>query len=308
MTDTSLHLFKALADEVRLRILGCLAVSELSVAELVEVLQAPQSTVSRHLKPLRDVELVEPRRDGTSVIYRHGPAFADPALRDFLEARLKGLPLAVADRKAVKRALDSRKQRSKDFFEQMAGKYSTLTEPGGGWPVLAAALAAGFAGREVADLGAGEGDLALLLARFAGTVTVIDQSPAMLRHVEARAESAGLSRRVFTAEGDLEELPLESQSQDACFLSQSLHHAARPETALSEAARVLRKGGQLVLLDLVQHQQEWAREQWADTWLGFASAEVRGWMKVAGLRVEINEPLPGAVPELPVLFAVGIKI
>lgn len=303
----SLHLFKALADEVRLRILGCLSASELSVAELVGVLDLPQSTVSRHLKPLRDVELVETRRDGTSVFYRQGAAFREPSLRDFLVTRLNALPAASADRKAVRKALDQRKRRSKDFFEQMAGKYGTLTEPGGGWPVLAAALAVGFHGQDLADLGAGEGDLTMLLARFARSVTVIDQSPSMLSHVESRAAAAGLSNKIYRAEGDLEALPLEDQSVDACFLSQALHHAAQPEHAIKEAARVLRKGGKLVLLDLVQHSHEWVREQWADQWLGFTPSEVRKWMRAAKLAVNFNEGLEGAVPELPVLFAVGTK-
>lgn len=307
MVDESLNLFKALADEVRLRILGCLSVSELSVAELVLVLSLPQSTVSRHLKPLRDVELVETRREGTSVFYRRGQAFADSVLKDFLGARLGMLPAASGDRKSVRSVLDSRKQRSRDFFEQMAGKYGTLTEPGGGWPVLAASLAVGFHNQDVADLGAGEGELSLLLARFAKSVSAVDHSPKMLSHLEQRAEQAGISDRIALFEGDLEALPLPDACQDACFLSQSLHHAAQPETAIREAARVLRPGGRLVLLDLVQHTHEWVREQWADQWLGFSPNEIRTWMKSASLKVETNQSLQGAVPELPVLFAVGVR-
>ena len=94
MVDT-LQTFKALADEIRLRILRCISTAELSVAELVTVLGLPQSTVSRHLKPLRDEELVEARRNGTSVYYRRGPAFADPDLTSLMDTQLNELPGAT---------------------------------------------------------------------------------------------------------------------------------------------------------------------------------------------------------------------
>ncbi|MFH0909042.1 MAG: metalloregulator ArsR/SmtB family transcription factor [bacterium] len=310
MDDMSgtLDIFKALSDDVRLRIVRAVLTAELSVAELVEVLGLPQSTVSRHLKPLRDGRLVETRREGTSIYYRKGAQLADTDLAHVLDSRLKELPTAVADTAAVRRVIDHRRQRSKDFFEKVAGKYSSLTQPGGGWEALAAALAVGFAGKDVADLGSGEGALTLLLARFAKSVTAVDLSPAMLRQVKQRAKKAGVAGRVKTAEGDLESLPLKGGTLDAAFLSQALHHAARPEAAVIEAARVLRQGGHLVVLDLVRHDREWVREQWADQWLGFDSKEIEGWMREGGLRVVVVERIVGATPELAVLLVVGIKI
>jgi ArsR family transcriptional regulator len=306
MADT-LHMFKALAEEARLRALAALGRAELAVAELVAVLRLPQSTVSRHLKPLREAGLAETRREGTTVYYRKGPAWREAGLARLLEDRLARLPTAARDGAAVRAVLEQRRQRSRDFFEQVAGRYSALTQPGGGWEALAAALAAGFAGREVADTGAGEGALTLLLARFARTVTAVDHSPAMLREVRRQAKAAGLQARVKTAEGDLEALPLRDGSQDAVFLSQALHHAARPAAAVAEAARVLRPGGQLLVLDLVRHDLEWVREKWADQWLGFEAAELEGWMKEAGLKMLVRERIAGQTPELAVLMMVGKK-
>ena len=300
-----LELFRALADEVRLRVVHVLQAAELSVAELVEVLGLPQSTVSRHLKPLRDAGLVDTRREGTSVFYRRGATLGEPDVARLLERRLTGGTHARTDAAAVKRVLERRRRRSRDFFDRVAGRYSALRQPGGGWEALAAALAAGFGGREVADLGAGEGALTLLLARFARRVTAVDASPAMLREVERRAREAGLAGAVRVAEGDLEELPLKAGTCDAAFLSQALHHAARPERAVAEAARVLRPGGRLIVLDLVRHEQEWMREQWADQWLGFGADELKGWLERAGLRVAACEELAGAAPDVPVLLAVG---
>lgn len=299
--------FKALSDEVRLRILRALSVAELSVAEVVTVLGLPQSTVSRHLKPLRDTGLVDHRREGTSVYYRRGPAFGDASLAKIMDERLRDVPQDAEDRASVRRVLDLRKQKSKEFFERAAGSYGTLTEPGGGWEALSNAMAVGFAEEDVADLGAGEGALTLVLARFAASVVSVDHSPRMLRLIEERAVAAGVSDRVRVAEGDLESLPVADASVDAAFLSQALHHAARPDAAVAEAARILRPAGRLVILDLVRHEQEWLREQWADQWLGFEADEVRSWMESAGLAEIRLERLPGSMPELSVLLAVGVR-
>lgn len=303
----TIDIFKALADDVRLRIVQALMGAELSVAELVLVLGLPQSTVSRHLKPLRDCSLVETRREGTSVYYRKGPALADSDLDRVLERELSRLSTAKKDAASLKRVLEQRRRRSREFFEKVAGNYGELTQPGGGWSALAAGLAAGFAGLDVADLGAGEGDLSLLLARFARSVTSVDSSPAMLREVGLRAEAMGLGRVVKVCEGDLEKLPLADGSVDAVFLSQALHHAAQPAKAVSEAARILRKGGRLILLDLDRHDQDWVREQWADQWLGFDEREIRGWFAQGGLTDVVCEKLAGAAPEFSVLLASARK-
>ena len=303
----TLDLFKALSDEIRLRILRVVSSSELSVAEMVSVLGLPQSTVSRHLKPLRDAELVEARRDGTSVYYRKGPAFDDGALAEFMASRLAELPFAAEDHASMRRVMEGRRERSRAFFDRIAGSYGTLTQPGGGWQALSAGLAAGFAGQRVADLGAGQGELTLMVAPFAREVIAVDQSRAMLDALQAGAAQAGLSERVSVAEGDLESLPLEASSVDAAFLSQALHHAAHPEGAIREAARILRPGGRLIVLDLVRHEEEWVREQWADLWLGFEPDDVAAWMRQAGLKPVHQGSLAGSTPELAVLLSVGAR-
>ena len=307
MSPSPLILFKALADDTRLRVLRCLGLAELSVAELVAVLALPQSTVSRHLKPLREAGLVETRRDGTSVNYRRGKAFADPSLTSILDSRLSDLPSAAADRAAVRRMLDQRKKASRDYFDRMAGKYGALIHPGGGFEPLATALCAGFCGRDVADLGAGEGYLTLQLARYARHVHAVDHSPRMLRHLEKAAADAGLASVVTALQGDLEGVPLPSGSVDAVFLSQALHHAAEPARAVAEAVRLLRPGGLLLLLDLARHDREWVRERFADQWLGFEPDLLAGWVRQAGGEVLRCETLSGSTPELPVLVLVAVR-
>ncbi len=302
-----LDIFKALADEGRLRILRSIDQAELSVAELVQALEMPQSTVSRHLKPMREAKLVASRREGTSVFYNRGPLFRDAAFAQILSERLREMPVAHRDAAAVERVLDLRRKKSREFFDEIAGRYGTLTEPGGGWQALAAGLAAGFAGKRVADLGCGEGCLALLLARFAEKVVAIDQSGKMLKLVEEQAAEQGVSDRLDFRVGLIENLDLAGADLDAVFLSQALHHTSNPEEVVCAAAAAVKPGGQVVILDLVRHEHEWTREQWADQWLGFDPLEIREWLKRAGLKPLVIDSLPGATPDLSVLIVVGEK-
>ncbi|MDH3346418.1 MAG: metalloregulator ArsR/SmtB family transcription factor [Kiritimatiellaceae bacterium] len=302
-----LDIFKALADEGRLRLLRAIDQAELSVAELVQALEMPQSTVSRHLKPMREAGLVASRRDGTSVYYNRGPLFHDAAFTQILNERLKEISVAHRDAAAVERVLDLRRRKSREFFDEMAGQYGSLTEPGGGWQAMAAAMAAGFAGKHVADLGCGEGCLALLLARFAEKVIAFDQSEKMLKLVEEKALEQGVAERIDFRVGILESLGLAGAELDAVFLSQSLHHTSNPEDVVCSAASAVKPGGQVIILDLVRHEHEWTREQWADQWLGFDPLEVREWLQRAELEPLVLDSLPGATPDLSVLMVVGVK-
>jgi ArsR family transcriptional regulator len=303
----ALDLFKALSDECRLRIVRAVSVAELSVAELVRVLGIPQSTVSRHLKPLRESGLLESRRNGTSVFYHRGPACSDPLVSGLLDRTLEELPLGAEDRSSVRRVLDQRTADSRDFFDNLAGRYGSLTDPGGGWQAVASALAVGFRNETVADLGCGEGALTLMMGHFARKVIAVDLSPRMLMTLRDAAEKQGVGDRVETREGDLESLPLADGEVDRVFLSQALHHAAQPQAALAEAARILRPGGSLILLDLLAHDQEWVREQYADHWLGFDPDTITDLLRQAGLEPGPVHRLPGSTPELPVLFCTSEK-
>ena len=302
-----LDIFKALADEGRLRILRAVDQAELSVAELVQSLEMPQSTVSRHLKPMREAGLVESRRDGTSVYYNRGALFRDVGFAQILNDRLKEIPVANRDAAAVDRVLDLRRKKSREFFDEIAGRYGSLTEPGGGWQVLAAGLAAGFSGQTVADLGCGEGALALLLARFAKKVVAFDQSEKMLKLVSEKAAEQNILEQIELRKGNLETLDLKGESFDAVFLSQALHHTSTPEAVIRLAAEGLKPGGQLVVLDLVRHEHEWTREEWADQWLGFDPLEIRQWLMGSNIKPQVIDSLPGSTPDLSVLIVVGTK-
>jgi ArsR family transcriptional regulator len=302
-----LEILKVLADEARLRILRALLQAELSVAELVQALNLPQSTVSRHLKPLKQVGLLSSRRDGTSIYYGRGKLFQDQDFHALLHERIKEVSFAHEDSMRVEHVLEIRRKKNADFFDELAGKYQSLAAPGGGWDALAAGMAAGFSGKYVADLGCGEGELSIMAGRFAAHVTCIDQSQKMLDFVKERAQGMAIEHRFDFIQLDLNELTLSQETYDAVFISQSLHHVTHPEAVVKQAAASLKNNGVLIILDLLRHEHEWTREQWADHWLGFEPNVISEWMNEAGLNVLSTEGLSGSVADLSVIMVVAKK-
>jgi ArsR family transcriptional regulator len=141
---------------------------------------------------------------------------------------------------------------------------------------------------EVADLGAGEGWLAQLMARRAKRVIAVDNSPKMVEFGRQEALKKDIPNLEFRL-GDLSEPPIPERSVDYVVLSQALHHAVNPRQAITAAANLLRPGGRLLVLDLNQHQFDQARQVYGDTWLGFREADLREWLQAAGLKeVEVQ--------------------
>ena len=141
----------------------------------------------------------------------------------------------------------------------------------------------------IADLGAGEGAFSLLLAQRAKKVIAVDS----LRQNGRSRPRAGARHGVKNLEyrlGDMEEVPIDDGEVDLVFFSQSLHHALHPERALAEAARILRPGGRIVILDLVKHRFEEARELYADEWLGFSEVRTRNHARKSGLQKRRKPP------------------
>ncbi|HPL28106.1 MAG TPA: metalloregulator ArsR/SmtB family transcription factor [Anaerolineae bacterium] len=289
-----------MADETRLRIIRALLECPLTVGELTEVLDLPQSTVSRHLGVLRRGELVADRRDGTYIWYSLSEGLLhDEHLAAVVRAAVGRLAQAQADGERQAAVLEARRARTQGFFDALAGSYHNLAKPGGGAEGLAIAMAMALPPGTAIDLGAGEGDITLALARLGHRVIAVDAAPAMLRTLEARACAAGL-RNVEAQGGELEALPLATGLGDLVLLSQTLHHTRRPEVALREAARVARPGGRVVVLDLLRHEQEWVRERLGDLWLGFEPAALQAWLAAAGLGDVVVETVevPGGLPLL----------
>jgi ArsR family transcriptional regulator len=298
---------RVVADPNRLRILLLLKAEELSVAELQEILAMGQSTISTHLSQLKQAGLVEDRRTGKNNLYHLCAACGSP-LDEILAEAVKEIPEAAQDQAASRRVVRKRQDRMRSFFDSVAGRLGKDYVPGQSWKSVAEALLRLLPPMAIADLGAGEGTFALLLAERARQVIAVDASAKMLEVGRAHALRHGV-RNIDFRLGDMEEVPIAAGEVDLVFFSQSLHHALHPERAIQEAHRILVPGGRIVVLDLVKHRFEEARELYADQWLGFSESEIESMLEKAGF-VSIQTSVVHKEPETPqfqTLLAVAAK-
>jgi ArsR family transcriptional regulator len=282
---------------------------ELSVAELQEILAMGQSTISTHLSQLRQAELVEDRRIGKSNLYRLSASNASGLLDELLAKAGAEIAEVAADQSAMRRVVKKRQDRTRAFFDSVAGRLGKDYVPGKSWKSLAEALLRLMPPMVVADLGAGEGAFALLLAQRATKVIAVDSSARMIEVGREQAQRHGVKNIDYRL-GDMEEIPIANGEVDLVFFSQSLHHALHPERALAEAARILVPGGRVVILDLAKHRFEEARKVYADEWLGFSEAELETMLQNAGFS-QVEADVVDKEPETPqfqTLLAVANKL
>jgi ubiquinone/menaquinone biosynthesis C-methylase UbiE/DNA-binding transcriptional ArsR family regulator len=276
-----LESLRLLSEPTRLRLLLLLDRAELTVVELQEILSMKQSRISTQLGLMKSAGLVQLRRSGKNSLYSFDPRAS--GLRDLLRASADELPEARRDRQALDLALRNRSDLARAYFDQLAGKFGRSYCPGRSWKGLAEALLLLMPRQVIADLGAGEGTFSQLLARRAERVIAVDSSPEMIAYGERVARENGFTNLQFLL-GDIESPPLPDASVDLSFFSQSLHHAQQPARAVQEAWRITRPGGRVVILDLLRHDFEKARELYADVWLGFGEAELYGFLEDAGFQ------------------------
>ncbi|MFZ0743407.1 MAG: metalloregulator ArsR/SmtB family transcription factor [Terracidiphilus sp.] len=276
-----MKILRVVADPNRLRILLLLQGEELSVAELQEILVMGQSTISTHLSQLKQVGLVEDRRTGKSNLYRFNPSNGDGVLNQLLNQARNEIPESTQDQAAMRRVLRKRQDKMRSFFDSVAGRLGKDYVPGKSWKSLAEALLRLMPPVVVADLGAGEGAFALLLAQQATKVIAVDSSARMIEVGREQALRNGVKNVEFRI-GDMEETPIGNAEVDLVFFSQSLHHALHPGSAIQEACRILQPGGRIIILDLAKHRFEEARELYADEWLGFSESDLEDLLEKAG--------------------------
>jgi ubiquinone/menaquinone biosynthesis C-methylase UbiE/DNA-binding transcriptional ArsR family regulator len=283
----------ALADTIRSRILLLLDRHELSVSELCAVMQLPQSTVSRHLKALADSGWIVARAEGTSNVYAMARDDMDgPTRRLWLLVREQVGPTAAAtqDERRLRRVLLERRSKSQEFFASSAGHWDKVREELFGNRFHFAALA-GFldATWVVGDLGCGTGQLSAALAPFVSRVVAVDASAAMLQTARRRLREM---TNVDLRRGELEALPVDDTRLDAATLMLVLHHVPEPQKALAEAARVLKPGGRLLIVDMLPHDREHYRQQMGHVWFGFPEDHMRRMLEASGFEAIRTIPLP----------------
>src|SRR5436309_7696123 len=307
---STLKSLRALSDPTRLRIIALLERDELSVNELQEITRMGQSRISTHLGLLQESGLVQSRREGKRTFYKLTQS-ANGTAGEFVQLASRGareLADHAGDQINLKRILNRRQEQAQVFFNQVAGRFDRVYGPGRSWQAFGHLLLRILPPLVVADLGAGEGLLSELLARRCKKVIAVDNSEKIVAFGAAKARKNGLKNLEFRL-GDLENPPVDAASVDLVILSQALHHAAVPGQAIGSAHRILRGGGQIMILDLLQHNFEKARELYGDRWLGFAESDLHRWLEEAGFKqVEISvvarEEQP---PHFQTVLASGVK-
>ena len=271
---------RVLSDPIRLRLMLLLLEEELTVAELQEILGLAQSRISTSLSLLKGEDLVKDRRVGKNIFYSGGED-TDPTLQAVIDAARGELKEAAQDQAHLTFTLKKRKDRAAEYFNRLAGRFGRSYVPGRSWEALSHALLRLLPPMVIADLGAGEGTLSQLLARTAQNVIAIDNSEKMVEFGSQLARDNGILNLEYRL-GDIEAPPIDPDSVDVALFSQALHHAATPQRALNSAHKILKPGGRVIVLDLLSHTHEPAKELYGHVWLGFSEIELQSMLKKAG--------------------------
>jgi len=273
---------RLLSEPTRLRLILLLREEELTVAELQEILGMGQSRISTSLSQLKREKLVTDRRVGKNSYYTVLPSLLKP-LEKILDQAEKEIPEARRDQHAIRLVLSKRRDRAAEYFEKLAGKFGQAYVPGRSWEALAHGLLRLLPPLVIADLGAGEGTLSQLLARTAKKVIAIDNLPKMVAFGKNIAKKNGFKNLEYRL-GDIEKPPIANNSVDIALFSQALHHAVSPQRAVDAAFKILKPGGKIIILDLLSHTYEQAKELYAHVWLGFSNVELHMMLTKAGFK------------------------
>ena len=301
--------FQALADPSRLRILALLRAMELAVGEIAQVLGQSQPRVSHHVRVLDEARLIERRKEGSWVYLGLAAAAAPDALFALADQWLDPATQAqfASDAQRLDAIRAERAEAARRYFEAHAATWDSVRSLHVAECEVEAAIADAMAGEPLGallDIGTGTGRMLELFAGEAAGAIGVDRSSEMLRLARVKLDEAGIAGASLR-QGDMYALPLADRSVDSILLHQVLHFAQTPGTAIAEAARVLRPGGRLLVIDFAAHEREELRNRDAHLRLGFADDAMRGWFAAAGLAVDRIDRLEGG--ELTVILWRGRK-
>jgi DNA-binding transcriptional ArsR family regulator/protein-L-isoaspartate O-methyltransferase len=298
---------KVLADATRVRLLALLEHEELTVAELSSITRLAQPRVSTHLARLKEAGLVRDRRAGVSAYYRFDEAVLDPAQRALWRTLREGSddPLLRQDAERIPGVLAARAADA-NWADSVAGDMERHYSPGRTWEALARSALPLLAPGHVLDIASGDGVLAELLAPHAREYICIDASA---RVVNAASERLRRFANVQVREGDMHALPFADDHFDLVVLMHALTYSTQPAVAVTEAARVLRPGGRLLLCSLAEHPHRAAVEAYGHVNLGFADKDLRAFVAQAGLEIATSETVTREKrpPHFEVISIIGRK-
>lgn len=294
--DGVLSGLRAAAEPTRLRILALCAKGELTVSELVEILGQSQPRVSRHLKVMVDAGLLERLREGSWVFHRLSRRGPGAELADSLCRLIPGGSAAIdLDAERLSTILQRRARRADAYFRHNAYRWGELRALHADERQIEALIMDRLPGEDarILDIGTGTGRMLEVVASRAGYALGVDRSTEMLavaRENLARASLPNCDLR----HADMYQLPFAEGSFDMSIIHQVLHFAESPGRAIAEAARVLRPGGRLLVIDLAPHDLDQLREDHEHRRLGFSDEEMAGWFAEAGLKSRAPQHLPGS--------------
>lgn len=300
------RVFKTFTDPTRIRILALLEREELAVQELVQILGIAQSTVSRHLSILRETGLIRDRREGTFSFYRLA-TISDAQLRDAWALARRTIgddPVVANDFGALEAVLRERSIRSRAWFDSIGPEWDAMRRVFDDDAQRARAISK-LVPKDltVVDIGTGTGVLAQDLARCGVRVIAIDHSERMLQVAATKLEPDSRPGIEFRC-GEATALPIQDGEVDAALAHMVLHYVASPSEAIREMARVVRDHGRVVIVDFVENDRDWLKDELGVLWQGFPLDALREWLRAAGLsdvQVEIHEPI-NERSELPATF------
>ncbi len=290
--DPIVDALKAAGEPTRLRILALLRRGDLSVGELVQILNQSQPRLSHHLKTLTLAGLVERLPEGSWVFYRaQSKDWAGRILSAvFDEINLDASPFSD-DRAALIKVRQSRARSAEMYFSEIAESWDRLRALHYPENAIEEALLASIEGESfdrIVDLGTGTGRMLALLAPYAQEAEGLDLSHHMLTVARANLNRAEVSN-ARVRQGDATQTPFESASADLVMVHQVLHYLEQPEDVIAEAARILKPGGRLLVIDFAPHDLEFLRETQGHRRLGVREEDMTAWADAAGLALQASQ-------------------
>lgn len=284
---------QVLSDPTRARLLRLLERNELTVIELCQVLQAPQSTISRHLKVLAEADWVQSRKEGTSSWYRLQSSelqLGQRKLWQVVREQAATTKFAEHDDARLEKVLEERQSRAQAFFSSAADQWDKLRSDLFGGSVNSWALASSLSSElVVGELGCGTAPLSYLIAPWVKQVIAVDSSAAMLKAAKGKLKKCD---NVEFRKGDLAALPIGDQELDVVYMVLVLAYLHEPRQAIEEARRTLKPGGRLVLIDMLRHDRESLKQELGHLWLGFEWTQIDEWLGAKSFSSVMKLPVP----------------
>ena len=307
-----IDIYKILSDESRFRIINILNQEELTVSEIQKILKVTQSGLSSNLALMRKANIVISRKEGKQVFYHIDSKIFCKEIEIILENSYKiakKMTWYQRDKRLLSQIIQLRRENTLNYFNTKSNQNKRA--PGQTWKLLFEGLRFLISGKKIADFGCGNGHLSFMLAKAGNDVFGIDDSKEQIKLANELYKNKkylkGTSLKFLCQ--NMEKTTLKNNYLDIIIYSHSLHHVSRPNAALKEAHRILKKYGKIIILDIHKHEEEWMRNLYGDFWLGLDPNQIHQSLSKIGFNeifYQILEPSKKS-PEIEPMLIVAQK-